>query len=136
MERQFRLEEVHIFANQRSIAYTSISIHNDPEPPQREPAHTSNTIATNTAHQAINPIDMLLSLPDNNRMALLQNLMDGDKRLVRLDLVGEHRLAIGIGTRGSVWKRARPEGRRIIGDDITYTFIPAQKAAEDLWSQV
>ena len=37
---------------------------------------------------------MLLRLPDNNRMALLQNLMDGDKRFVRLDLVGEHRLAI------------------------------------------
>lgn len=36
MERQFRLEEVHVFADQRAIACTSISTHNNPVLPQRD----------------------------------------------------------------------------------------------------
>ena len=60
--------------------------------------------------------------------------MDGDKCLKRLDLVGEHRLS------GETRKKS------ILADtlinscyeivlaiaDSTYTFIPAQKAADDL----
>lgn len=37
---------------------------------------------------------MLLCLPHNNGMAFLENLVDGNESLERLDLVGENRLTM------------------------------------------
>ena len=100
MEAQLRLEEEHIFANERSVSYRPSTITSVPRAPpsnvSRSPkaakCHTSNTVSSNTAHQAINPIGMLLRLAHNNGVAFLQNLVNGNKGLERLDLVGKNRL--------------------------------------------
>ena len=74
---------------------------------------------------------MLLSLPNHYRVSFLQNLVYCDKRFIGLDFVGEDRLARGC--RGG---SASIRGRGGFIPTATYTFIPAQKAAEDLWSHV
>lgn len=95
MEIQLRLKEKDVFANQRGVSYTSLSV-----PTQRPncsgpvPCHTSNTVTSNSSHQTIDPIGMLLCLPHDNRMALLENLVDGNESLERLDLVGKNRLTV------------------------------------------
>jgi hypothetical protein len=60
--------------------------------PQHADYHTSNPVTSNTAHQAIDPIGMLLRLAHYNGVAFLENLVDRDEGLERLDLVGENRL--------------------------------------------
>lgn len=57
--------------------------------------HTSNTVATHTSHQAINPVRVLLRLADNHGVAFLKDLVYRDQGLERLDLVGEDRLPKG-----------------------------------------
>jgi hypothetical protein len=59
----------------------------------RGACHTSNTFSSDTSHQAINPVGMLLRLTHNDGVALLQNLVDRDERLECLNLVGEDRLS-------------------------------------------
>lgn len=56
--------------------------------------HTSNTVAANSSHQAINPVGMLLCLADNHGVALLENLVYRDQGLERLDLVGKDGLPV------------------------------------------
>lgn len=51
--------------------------------------HTSDSVATDSAHQTINPSRVLLCLPHDRRVTLLQNLVDRDQGLERLDFVGE-----------------------------------------------
>lgn len=126
MERQLGLEEEDIFADQRTVSYT-------PSASMAQPSctrpHTSQALTTNTAHQTIDPIGVLLRLADNDRMALLQDLVYRDKRLERLDLIGKDRLATDPDTVSAF--RFAPTVR-----ENTHTFMPAQKAAEDLWSHV
>jgi hypothetical protein len=56
-------------------------------------------------------------------MALLENLMDGDEGLERLNFVGEDRLAVAqLGSTREVMMEGGCE---------TYTLMPDQKAAED-----
>jgi hypothetical protein len=100
VEGQLRLEEKHVFANQRSVSYpaSSISTSNPPlalgpnAQSQYADYHTSNPVTSNTAHQAIDPIGMLLRLAHHDGVAFLENLVDRDEGLERLDLVGEDRL--------------------------------------------
>ena len=56
-------------------------------------------------------------------MALLQDLMDGDEGLERLNFVGEDRLAV---EQVESTREVMMEGGR-----ETYTLMPDQKAAED-----
>lgn len=100
MEGQLRLEEKHIFTNERSVSYPTLTITSVPRAPPSDVSrnskaakcHTSNTVSSNAAHQAINPIGMLLRLAHNNRVTFLQNLVNGNQGLERLDLVGKDRL--------------------------------------------
>jgi hypothetical protein len=100
VEGQLRLEEKHVFANQRSVSYpaSSISTSNSPlalgpnAQSQHADYHTSDPVTSNTAHQAIDPIGMLLRLAHHDGVAFLENLVDRDEGLERLDLVGENRL--------------------------------------------
>lgn len=98
-------------------------------------AHTSHAFSSNASHQAINPIAMLLRLADNNGMTLLQNLVYRNESLERLDLVGKDRLSVG-GDVSPGQTTSPNHGHRAIIQLSTYTFMPAQKAADDLWSQV
>lgn len=77
---------------------------------------------------------MLLRFTHNHGMAFLKNLVDGDERLERLDLVGEDGLpAMNENTSVPVSNNSfATSGAQV----MTYTFMPAQKAADDLWSHV
>ena len=83
VERQLRLEKENIFPNEWAVSCASkesktgqttrrhnekigVGANNLPMEP-----HTSNTLPSNTSHQTIHPIDMLLSLPDHDRMSFL-----------------------------------------------------------------
>lgn len=96
--------------------------------------HTSNSFAANASHQAIDPIGVLLGLSANDRVAFLENLVDGNKGLERLDLVGQDRLPVGV-----ISMSAQVHSHFLVSPKYsasTYTFMPAQKAADDLWSHV
>lgn len=87
---------------------------------------TSNSLPGNAPHQCIQPIDMLLCLLDHNRVTLLKDLVYSDKRLERLHFIGEDGLPVfGVSSHHPTMAKAQ-----------TDTFIPAQKAAEDLLSHV
>lgn len=76
---------------------------------------------------------MLLRLAHDDGVALLKNLVDRDERLERLDLIGEDRLPT---TRTHTGQPYAPAQFHPIRNWNTYTFMPAQKAADDLWSHV
>lgn len=126
VECHLRLEEEHIFANEGAVSCPpeSASLYmragGSPSP------HTSNAIPHDTAHQTIHPVDMLLRLADDDRVSFLQHFMYCDDGFERLDLVGKNGLSVQV-------MSANQYGRR---DKDTYTFMPAQKASEDLWSHV
>ena len=80
---------------------------------------------------------MLLCLAHDNGVALLENFVDRDERLERLDLVGEDRLpARRKHTSQSYTSGYLPHSSSPSAPQNTYTFMPAQKAADDLWSHV
>ena len=98
---------------------------------------------------------MLLGFPYHNRVALLEDFMDCDQSLECLHFVGENGLAVDIRLRlikdvrdalfrvfrfvFSSWtisSQGRVFAREKGVQCSTYTFMPAQKAAEDLWSHV
>ena len=56
--------------------------------------HTSDAITANSSHQAINPVGVLLRFPHNGVVTFLENLVDRDQGLERLDLVGENGLPV------------------------------------------
>lgn len=121
-----------------STIYAHLPLAQTNNPTLRGTRHTSNSVSSDTSHQAINPIGMLLCLAHDNRVALLQNLVDRDERLERLNLVGEDRLPT---TRKDTCQPNTPEATSPShslpsATQNTYTFMPAQKAADDLWSHV
>lgn len=77
---------------------------------------------------------MLLRFTHNNGMTFLKNLVDRDERLERLDLVGKNRLPAMEGYTSAPVSSTSPTIH--ITQMMTYTFMPAQKAADDLWSHV
>lgn len=77
---------------------------------------------------------MLLRLTDNHGVALLENLVYCDQGLERLDLVGEDGLPMKNEAVSAI-SRTIPLTTSFRYSK-TYTFIPAQKAADDLWSHV
>lgn len=101
-------------------------------PPVR--IHTSNTVATHTSHQAINPVRVLLRLADDHGVAFLKDLVYRDQGLERLDLIGEDRLPRMDTDMSATCAVNTIACSQDVPD--TYTFMPAQKAADDLWSQV
>lgn len=144
MEAQLCLEVKDILTNEGGVSYTaSLTSMSDmsaagPEqnPDQRRQyldCHTSNAVASHSPHQAIHPVDMLLRLPHNDGMTFLENLVDCDESLERLDLIGKNGLPATQHTRqpSATTSFAVPATRM-----CTYTFMPAQKAADDLWSHV
>ena len=96
---------------------------------------TSNTVATDTSHQAIDPIRVLLCLADNHGVAFLKNLVYRDQGLECLDLVGEDRLPGEDGNMSVTFGTTNTLPCSLDAPE-TYTFMPAQKAADDLWSHV
>lgn len=148
MEVQLRLEEEDVFANQGAYPIpalstsTSIFCPSSPRADQlrhtlRGTCHTSNTVSSDTSHQAINPVGVLLRFAHDNGVALLENFVDRDERLERLDLVGEDRLpATRKHTSQSYTPADIPYSSTSSAPQNTYTFMPAQKAADDLWSHV
>jgi hypothetical protein len=76
---------------------------------------------------------MLLRLANNHGVALLKNLVYRDQGLERLDLVGEDGLPV---KNEAVSAIMRMPHSMPVGYPKTYTFMPAQKAADDLWSHV
>lgn len=76
---------------------------------------------------------MLLRLPHNDGMTFLENLVDCDEGLERLDLVGKDGLPA---TKHTHQPSANPSFANPATRVFTYTFMPAQKAADDLWSHV
>lgn len=101
-------------------------------PPVR--IHTSNTVATHTSHQAINPVRVLLRLADDHGVTFLKDLVYRDQGLERLDLIGEDRLPRMDTDMSATCAVNTIACLQDVPD--TYTFMPAQKAADDLWSQV
>lgn len=77
---------------------------------------------------------MLLRFAHSNWMTFLKNLVNRDKRLERLNLVGKNRLPV---TKGRMSVSVSNTFVAIRSTQLmTYTFMPAQKAADDLWSHV
>lgn len=145
VEGQLRLKEEDVFPNERRISCSAV---NDPpmlcaatpwvlDPCAMFPCaiRTSNTVATHTSHQAIDPIRVLLCLTDNHGVAFLEDLVYRDQSLECLNLVGEDRLPEKDENMSATFRRTQNLSR---SPDVpeTYTFMPAQKAADDLWSHV
>lgn len=61
-------------------------------------------------------------------MALLENLVDRNQGLERLDFIGKDRLSVCV--------VSFPSECGIASERAPYTLIPDQKAWDDLWSQV
>ena len=93
---------------------------------------TSNTIATNSSHQTINPIGVLLRLAHDDRVTFLEDLMYRNQSLECLNLVGKN----GLPAIGDSWSVHFPFKAISLRLRDTYTFMPAQNAADDLWSHV
>lgn len=93
-------------------------------------AIAAHAVAGHASLQAVDPALVRYSLPQGIWVAFLQQLVHGDEGLEGLDLVGEDRLA----ERERVSFEGQGEGNA--SGVQTYTFMPAQKAWEDLWSQV
>lgn len=115
MEVQFRLKEEDVLPNERRISYQELSISRPSHVlqllGQREIAqlscvgiHTSNAVASDSSHQAINPVCMLLRLTDNRGVTLLENLVYRDQSLECLDLVGEDGLPVNNETASAISK--------------------------------
>lgn len=139
VETQLRLEEEHIFANQRGVSYSALSTSKPTQcvtkskqlraPHHRSVnRHTSNTVTANSSHQAIDPIGMLLRLAHDNGVAFLENLMNRDESLERLHLVGKD----GLPVKRHVSAMTSDNLLQSLTQSTTYTFMPAQNAADDL----
>ena len=81
------------------------------------------------SRQALEPAGVRLRLFENDGMALLEDIVDGNERFERLHLVGEDWLP---GCPLASCCRSRSDHRQ----QRTYTFMPCQKEAELLWSHV
>lgn len=90
---------------------------------------TSKSVTCHPSCQTFDPVDVLLSLLDGDWVAFLEYFVDRDERLECLDLVGHHWLPVSSGVSP---RRVALTG----GSWLAYTFIPAQKDRDDLWSQV
>lgn len=95
-------------------------------------SHTSNTIASNSAHQTIDPIGVLLRLAHDDWVSFLENLVYSDESFESLDLVGEN----GLPAIDEIPISDYFSESLLLRLCTTYTFMPAQKAADDLWSHV
>lgn len=109
MERQLGKKEVDVFANERAIA--------------------TDALAGHAAVKAIDPAAVGHGLYECTGVALLHYLVDGDEGFKGLDLVGHD----GLPVIQLIVSAAHPGAVAVVQ---TYTFIPDQKASDDLWSHV
>jgi hypothetical protein len=87
---------------------------------------TSEAFARHPSSQALDPVDILLRFFHGHRVALLQDFVYRYKSLEGLHFIRHHRLPV----------RCFCQAPSFALEDRTYTFIPAQKDVDDLWSQV
>lgn len=74
---------------------------------------TAYTITSNSSHQAVNPIGVLLRLAHDDRVTLLENLVYRDEGLECLDLVGEN----GLPAIGDSWSAIPSLGHIIVSSN-------------------
>jgi hypothetical protein len=99
MEGEFRLEKEDILPDQGTIACPpAISLGQTRKKKQK--GSTSDAVPCRSSHHAIEPADMALCLPDDNRMTFLEEFVDGDQGLEGLDFIGEDGLPAGKSTDG------------------------------------
>lgn len=104
MKIELRLEEKDIFTDQWSISCSAMSAAMLTNPQcsiehvrlakVSRKSHTSHSFTTDASHQTINPIGVLLSLSDHDRVSFLENFVDGLEGLERLDFVGKNGLPV------------------------------------------
>ena len=87
---------------------------------------TSEAFARYPPSQALDPVDILLRFFHGHRVALLQDFVYRYKSLEGLYFIRHHWLPVRCFLSDSV----------VALEDRTYTFIPAQKDIDDLWSHV
>lgn len=102
MERQLSEKVVYVFVDERTVA--------------------ANAIAGNSPIETIDPASVRQCFPQCRRMSLLENLVDRDQGLERLNLIGENRLAAVV-VSFTFLECVAFESER-----LPYTLMPDQKA--------
>ena len=95
--------------------------------------HTPESFSTYTAGETLDPLRVLLRFLEGYWGALLQDLVYTLKSLESLDLISKDGLPVCTHGLESLEKATANGDGRVL---LSYTFMPAQKDCDDLWSHV